>query len=432
MSISVDYDNVHHVNKTEDSKQYSGKTGIVATALLVVVLIIYFCSSLLTPQYPWLVWIKSFCEAASVGAIADWFAVTALFRHPLGIPIPHTAIIARQRDRLARGLGEFIDRNFLSKDVLKRKIIDENAALRVINWTSRHSSTTGLPAIIRKLTGRSLGLLGDRSFLTLINQNPTQLLKNITLSPFAGNILRFLVEADTNQEICAGLIIQLKTLLASNSSTIENFIARKLPWYIPEFIHRPAFHDFLAKVRSEIDAIELDMNHPARQKFSEYLLTLARELETDKSLQERGENIKRMIVTSPVIAKYISLLVHNLHDDLKAQIADESSGLSKALTGLAASFSTNIREDLELQQTLNFWLFDVVSCLGEDSSLNFSYLVQEVFSSWDTKTVVSRIEEQVSNDLQFIRINGTLIGGLVGIALHACQVLVSSNLIVSH
>jgi uncharacterized membrane-anchored protein YjiN (DUF445 family) len=417
------------MSETLYTKGNSGKTAIVASTLLIAVLLCYFLSSLLEPQYPWLIWVKSFSEAASVGAIADWFAVTALFRHPLGIPIPHTAIIARQRDRLARGLGDFIDRNFLSKEVLQRKIIDENISLKAIQWFSRDSSPTGLAQIFRTLARRSLSLLEDRSLLGVINQNPSSLIKDIALAPCAGKVLRFLVEADTSQEISAGLIIQLKNILSFNDKAIENFVGSKLPWYIPEFMHRPAFRDFLAKIRKDIDVIENEKNHPARQRLNSYLLTLADTLESDSTLRARGEKLKDVIVASPLIKQYLSLLLRNLHEELKIQIADPSSLLSKALEEISATFSAQILEDQELQRTLNCWLFDVASSLSDHSSINFSYLVQEVFTSWDTKTAVARIEEQVSDDLQFIRINGTLIGGLVGVALHACQLLLTSGMV---
>ncbi len=400
------------------SAPYPQRTKFVATLLLIVVLALFLVSTIFEPRYPWLSWLKSFSEAASVGAIADWFAVTALFRHPLGIPIPHTAIIANQRDRLARGLGEFIDNNFLSGDVLKQKIVSGNMSLAIAQWTSQDKHSKNIAAIGKQIIERSLWLFEDTSVANLIKTDFGAALGEAQLSPFCGRMLRLTVESDTEQEISAAVIALIDRFLNSNADTIEDFVSDKLPWYVPGFLHRPTFRQILTKIRDEMSEIEKDPRHPARGKFRAQLLRLAEQLEENELLIQKGEKVKRLILESAFFEQYVVSFTQKIGASLRQQFMNAESPLWKTIDSAAQRLLAQIKEDRALQSALNEWLFDIVTGLVSHSSLNFSALVQDVVGSWDTKTLVARIEAQVSSDLQYIRINGTVIGGLVGLLLH--------------
>lgn len=401
----------------------SNRTKLIATLLLIFSLALFLVSTIFLPLYPWLSWLKSFSEAASVGAIADWFAVTALFRRPLGLPIPHTAIIARQRDRLAKGLGEFIDKNFLSGDVLREKIVVGNLSLVLAKWASTGDNSKNAAAIAQQIAERSLALFEDSAVITLIRSDVRAAVQEIPFSPLCGRLLRITIESDTEQEISAGMIALIDRFLNTNEEAIERFVAEKLPWYVPAFLHKPTFRQFLKKIRDEMLEIRENSAHPARGKFRELLLELATQLDNSDELRIRGESVKEAILRSTFFEQYISRFTSHLGRIVQRQLSDAESPLSNIIQSASLTVISQIKSDRALQEAFNVWLFDVISGLASHSSLNFSALVQDVISSWDTGTLIDRIETHVGSDLQYIRINGTIIGGLTGVLLHAISEL---------
>ena len=395
----------------------------IATGLLVLVAGIYLIAFLLEPRYAWVGFIRAFAEAAMVGALADWFAVTALFRHPLGLPIPHTAIIARRKDSLGESVGRFVQENFLAPDVLVGRLRSIQAVDRIAQLVSRDDVSQQIARQVAALLSGALDVVNDSEVQALVERSVTVQLDKIRPAPLLGQAMSAVLRGDRQRELVTEVMRLAAHLLAENKETIRERIRRETPWWVPDTIDRAIAERVFIAIDTAIREINADPDHPFYARFEVVLASFIERLQNDPATIERGEVLKQELLSSRVIREFSVSLWFDIKAFLKEQSNRTDSPLQIALQRSIRRFGTLLHEDPALAAKAQGWLEKVVVYLSREYRGQFVQLVAYTVSRWDTASTVDKIELQVGHDLQFIRINGTIVGGLAGLVIYSLSLL---------
>jgi len=394
----------------------------IATGLLGMMLVVYLATRHLEAAYPAMSWVRAFAEAAMVGALADWFAVTALFRHPLGLPIPHTAIVPRNKDRIGRNLAEFVERNFLAPGVVREKIADVDIVGAVARWVGAADRPRRLA---ERIGDRLPGLLGELEageVRRYIQGSVNEWMRGADLARLAGELLAAVTATGRHRPVVDKLIGELAALLAEYEPSIRTQVREKTAWYWRSVALDVAVSDrIIAAAEAVIAEMARDPDHPWRQKLDTALAGLAEDLKTSEEYRQRLEAVKAEFVDHPAMQNYIGGLwdaaVAALHADLAR---DDSLVVAQVERGIR-SFAEAMSSDEAARAPLNRWLRGVIVRVAEAQREEIGRLISDTVARWDSRTFTERIESYVGDDLQYVRINGTLIGGLVGLVIHAAS-----------
>src|SRR4051795_310915 len=398
---------------------------VVATGLLVVMAGVFAVTRVLEPSYPSLAYVKSFAEAAMVGGLADWFAVTALFRHPLGLPIPHTAIIPRNKDRIGEALANFIRENFLIPSVVARRM----QRLDVAGAAGRFLQTpagegTRIRAGASRLIADVFESLDDERLGGIVKSAISTRLRKMEVSPLLGHALASAINEDRHVPMLEASIRWMARALEANDQLIREMVHKKANWVLKlaglDAKLADAIIDGLRKLTAEMST---DPAHPVRIKVEEALAQLANDLQTRPETRERVETIKDQLLDN----KSVSLWLDSLWQKGREAIIRAARNPDAVLAGkpgeILQSMGHTLESDTRIRQAIN--QFPRRAVVGTAASYGGSIvkLVSETVRSWDARTVTNRLEAAVGRDLQYIRINGTLVGGMVGLVLHVVDKL---------
>jgi uncharacterized membrane-anchored protein YjiN (DUF445 family) len=389
-----------------------------ATGLLVLMAAIFVATSLLEARHPWLGYIRATAEASMVGGIADWFAITALFRHPLNIPIPHTAIIPNRKDRIGRSLGNFVQHNFLSPEVLSAKLRAAEISRRAAEWLSdiEHAKTAARQA------GSALRGAGtvvrDEDVHALLDRSVVEPLRRMPIAPVLARGLALLTIDDRHQQLLDRLIHGLTGLVAENESLIRDRIRAESPWWLPELVDERIHRKVLGGIERTLYEVGTDPNHKLRRQFDDLLAEWIVQLQDSPEVIARAEAIKQQMLDPTTSGR----LAVSLWDELKLALGREDhpnndgapGGVARGLSALA----TAALDDQALLEKIDGWIITAVLKVVEQHRGEVGQLIAQTVSAWDPDETSRRIELQVGRDLQFIRINGTLVGGLVGLLIY--------------
>jgi uncharacterized membrane-anchored protein YjiN (DUF445 family) len=392
----------------------------IATGLLVLMLGVFLGAAHFETTYPGLAWVRAFAEAAMVGALADWFAVTALFRHPLGLPIPHTAIVPRNKDRIGRNLAEFVERNFLAPGVVREKIADVDFVGAAARWLGEG----GRPRKLAERVGDRLpGLLGELEageVRRYIQGSVNEWLRGADLARLGGELLAAATATGRHRPLVDKLIGELGALLAEYEPSIRSEVREKTAWYWRSVSLDVAVSDrIIAAAEAVIAEMARDPDHPWRQKLDSALIALAEDLKTSEEYRQRVEIVKAELVAQPALQDYIGGVWDAVIAALRADLGHEDSLLVAQLERGIAEFAERMAGDAAARAPLNRWLRGAIVRVAEAQRTEIGRLISDTVARWDAGTFTERIESYVGDDLQYVRINGTIIGGLVGIAIHA-------------
>jgi uncharacterized membrane-anchored protein YjiN (DUF445 family) len=392
---------------------------VVATGLLLAMALVYLVARALEPRHPAIGYVRAFAEAAMVGGLADWFAVTALFRHPLGLPIPHTAIIPRNKDRIGDTLALFLRDNFLIPTVVARRMRAVDIAGAVGRWLASPS----INGRVRQGTGRLLGdvveALADERLGSMVKGAIVGRLRALDLAPVLGAALETAVDEDRHVPLLEAFVRWADSTLAANEDLIRQMVHDKagtiLRWTGLDDRLAQAILDGLAKLLAEMAE---DPAHPLRIKAEEGLQTLAADLRHDKAMRERVARFRDMAIDNPAIAGWIDGMWQSLRANiLRAAREPESTG-SGRLGAAVRQFGETLQNDADLREVINRFARRAIVGMAARYGNGIVTLVSETVRGWDADTVTGRLEAAVGRDLQYIRINGTVVGGLVGLGLH--------------
>jgi uncharacterized membrane-anchored protein YjiN (DUF445 family) len=385
-----------------------------ATALLVLMFLIFVATSFAEAKWPWLAYPRAFAEAGMIGACADWFAVVALFRHPLGLPIPHTAIVPQSKERIGTAIGRFTANNFLSPRVLAERIREVDLAGWIARWLKQPGNARSLAqraASVLQEVVRSLPREDVNAFLTRAARFG---LESMPAAPLASRLLALVWAQGEMQTLIEHGISYASAALVKNRETIKQKVSQRSYRIIPKWIDGILADRIVAGITRALEEMR-EPSHPWRVELSSAVEKLIHDLATDPDMLARGEELKARLLENPVVAKQIDGMWIELEDKLDQLAA--SDRLFEMLEEMLLRLGERLASDARIGDGINRWLRIAVLRTVAPRRTEIAAFIHKVVENWDTETLVQRIELQVGRDLQYIRINGTLVGGLVGLII---------------
>src|SRR3954447_9208536 len=398
---------------------------LAATGLLVVAAVIFILARIYEPGYPWLGYVKAFSEAAMVGGLADWFAVTALFRHPLGLPIPHTAIIPRNKDRIGEALARFLQENFLIPGVVARRMrnIDVAGATgRFLKTPAREG--TRIRAGASRLIADIFEGLDDERLGGIVKSSISGQLRKMDVSPLLGHALASAINEDRHVPMLEAAIRWTARALDANEPLIREMVHKKANWALKlaglDTKLADAIINGLRKLSAEMST---DPGHPVRIKVKEALVQLANDLQTRPETRERVEAIKEQLLDNRSVGLWLDALWQKGREAVIRAARNPDAVLAGKLGEVLKSMGSTLESDRRIRAAINQFARRAAVGMAASYGSSIVKLVSETVRGWDARTVTNRLEAAVGRDLQYIRINGTIVGGLVGLILHVLDAL---------
>jgi len=398
---------------------------VAATGLLVAMAAVFAISRALEPRYPWLSFVKAFAEAAMVGGLADWFAVTALFRHPLGLPIPHTAIIPRNKDRIGEALATFIRDNFLVPSVVARRMRNIDVAGAVGRFLQTPASEgTRIRSGASRLIADIFESLDDERLGGIVKGAVSMRIRKMEVSPLLGHALASAINEDRHVPMLEAAIRWTARALDANEPLIREMVHKKANWVLKlaglDSKLADAIIDGLRKLTVEMST---DPAHPVRMKIEEALAQLANDLQTRPETRERVEAIKDQLLDNKSVSLWIDAIWQKGREAIIKAARNPDAVLAGKLGEVLKSMGTTLESDARIHAAINQFARRAVVGLSASYGSSMVRLVSDTVRTWDARTVTARLEAAVGRDLQYIRINGTLVGGLVGVIIHVLDTL---------
>ncbi|HET9079788.1 MAG TPA: DUF445 domain-containing protein [Trebonia sp.] len=390
-----------------------------ATALLAAVTALFVAVTAVGVHGTLLSYVQAGAEAAMVGGIADWFAVTALFRHPLGLPIPHTAVIVERKDQFAATLGQFVQENFLNADVLAERIHAAGLAQRIAAWLSDEDNAARFAGHAADVVVTLAGTLRDEDVQSALNGEMVRAAAAIEVAPLAGRAVGVMIAGGHHQVLFNSLVTAADRYLESHYEDLRERFEAEAPRWLPDMVYRKAYDRLHSRLRERLTAMADDPDDEARQQFEDWIAGLPERLKTSPELRERGESIKRDLLASEGLRDWTSWLWKNAKETLRAQAGDPESELRRRLAKALAAAGQRLGTDPSIQDSLSRVLQSGARRLADQFHDELAGLVTGTIQRWDASETSTQLELLLGRDLQFIRINGTVVGAGVGLALHA-------------
>jgi uncharacterized membrane-anchored protein YjiN (DUF445 family) len=393
-----------------------------ATLMLVAVAALFVVARLNEAAHPWLGYVRAFAEAAMVGGIADWFAVTALFRHPLGIPIPHTAIVPARKDRIGAALGTFVQRNFLAREVVAQKLAAMRLGARAAAWLSEPRNSRRLARHVARGLAGAAGVLRDEEVQALVDRAVVTRLRRVQVAPVVAKGLELLTAGGRHQALLDDALRLAARFLQENDGLIRERVRAESPWWVPGAVEERIGDRIVTGVERTLAAVAADPEHPLRARYDEAVERFVGSLRENPEVIARAERLKLELLDHPRVGEFS----REVWADVKERLArhaerlagepgDEPDQLERWLAGVGRK----VLDDPELSAKVDGWVVELVTYAVDQAREEVSALIATTVAAWDADATSRKIELQIGRDLQFIRINGTLVGGLVGLLLHA-------------
>lgn len=366
----------------------------------------------------WVGYVQATAEASMVGALADWFAVTALFRRPLGLPIPHTAILPRKKDQLGTALGDFVQSNFLSADVVSAKIHSLRPGYRLGVWLAEPAHARRIGDTIGAAAGGISSVFKDEDVQAGFEQVLLNRLRSTPKAPFLGRIVDIAAEDGHDQRLFVAGVEVLRKFLDENRQVLRERFGRESPVWVPERVDDVVFARAYAGLQRFLDEVAKDPEHPLRKDAASRVRTFAAQLRTDPEMEVRVTKLVDQVVDSVAIRSLAATLWKTAKRNAITMSADPDSELRKRMEAGIVSLGKAIRDDPSLQAKVDGWLDQAVRYVVHTYRAEIADLIAGTVSRWDAADTSRRIELQVGRDLQFIRVNGTVVGGLAGLVIY--------------
>jgi uncharacterized membrane-anchored protein YjiN (DUF445 family) len=394
----------------------------LATGLLVAMAVLFVVTRLWQPEYPYLSFVTAFAEAAMVGALADWFAVTALFRSPLGLPIPHTAIIPRNKDRIGDSLSNFLEHNFITREIIREELRSVDFAGAAATWFSQPENSRavskqivrGLPALLR--------IIEDDDVRQFMQNRLSAALANTKIAPVAAEALSVLIASGHHQALFDHMIGLAARALEHNKDYIRWKIHENSPRWLPKAVDDRFYRRLLDAIQSTFDEMR-DEDSEWRLRFQHLADDFVVRLRTSPEYEAKLEAVLDDVLGHPLVRNYAVDVWHDIKARLEADAASPDSQMAAKLDQVFRSFGNELLHDARVQTKLNQWIRIAATETIVARREMIADLVARVIRKWDAETMSRKLELHVGKDLQYIRINGTLVGGLVGLILHAISLV---------
>jgi uncharacterized membrane-anchored protein YjiN (DUF445 family) len=390
-----------------------------ATALLAGVTVVFVAVTVAGAHGTLLGYVQAGAEAAMVGGVADWFAVTALFRRPLGLPIPHTALIVERKDQFAATLGQFVQENFLNADVLAERLRSARLVPRLAAWLSDDANAAGFAGHAADLVVTLAEALQDEDAQRVLTAELTRAIESVQVAPLAGRALRLIIAGGHHAGLFTAIVSGADRYLADHYAEFRDLFEAEAPRWVPDTVYRRVYDRLYTRLRQRLAAMAVDPDDEARRQFDEWIASLPDRLETSPDLRERGEHLKRDVLNSAELRDWSSSLWSHAKDVLRIQAADPQSELRRGLADALAAAGRRLGSDRRLEESLLRIIDSGARALADQFHDELAGLVTGTIQRWDAEQTSSQLELLLGHDLQYIRINGTVVGAGVGLALHA-------------
>jgi uncharacterized membrane-anchored protein YjiN (DUF445 family) len=390
-----------------------------ATAFLAVVTALFIGVTAAGAHGTLLGYVQAGAEAAMVGGVADWFAVTALFRRPLGLPIPHTALIVERKDQFAATLGQFVQENFLNADVLADRIRAAKLAPRLAARLSDEGNAARLAVHAADLAVKAAGTLRDEDVQRVLTAELSRASDAIDVAPLAGKALRAVMAQGHHDALFNAMLAAADRYLEAHYDDLRERFEAEAPRWLPDMVYTRVFDRLHIRLRERLAAMAEDPDEETRRQFEQWLIGLPERLETSPEMRERAERLKHEVLGSATLRDVSSSLWKSAKEALRAQAADPESELHRRLAGALASAGRRLETDSRLAESVERMAESAARAVADQFHDELAGLVTGTIERWDASETSLQLELLLGRDLQFIRINGTVVGAGIGLILHA-------------
>jgi uncharacterized membrane-anchored protein YjiN (DUF445 family) len=391
-----------------------------ATALLGAVAVVFAATVVAGAEGgSWLGYVQATAEASMVGGLADWFAVVALFRHPLGLPIPHTAIITERKEQFGETLGDFIQTSFLTPDAVAERVQLARVGERVARWLAEPANAERLAGHILDGAVELADLLEDETVHDVLEAMVRDRIESASLVPMAGRALETLTREGRHAEVVDAALRGLDRYLDERRDDLQARFRDQAPWWLPGAVEDRIFERLLDGVRAVLGDMATDHHHGMRRALDDRILRFIDELQTSPELRARGEQLTRELLEQPEVRKWVASIWADAKTQLRAQADDPTSHLRRQLAGAITAGGRRLLEEPALATKVDEAAEAAARYVVEHFGSEITELVSGTIARWDGEETSRRLELLLGPDLQFIRINGTVVGGVAGLCLHA-------------
>ncbi|CEN39390.1 DUF445 domain-containing protein [Capnocytophaga cynodegmi] len=395
----------------------------IATALFLFMTLMYIAMVILqkkAPEWSFVGYIKAFSEAAMVGALADWFAVTALFHKPLGLPIPHTNLIENRKKDIGDNLGNFVVENFLKAENIRPYVESINVSSFIVKYLNKEKNINILINEIKVKLEEIIENTNDKKITNFITEKSKLLLQEIELNTLISNALEYLLKEKEHQKILDFIFLKIQFYILENKDLIHKKISQESAFFIPDFIDKILADKITAGLANYMGEVAENEEHSIRKEIENQLLLLKEDLKNEPHWKQKLEKLKDNLLQSENIEKYaesIWVYIKNfLKEDLSKPLND--SVLKSYLKKSVLNFTNQLQTDKQLQNRIDGWSQKTIYQFILKNRNEAGLLISQTVGNWKGRELSEKLELEVGKDLQFIRINGTLVGGLVGLIIY--------------
>jgi uncharacterized membrane-anchored protein YjiN (DUF445 family) len=394
---------------------------LVATGFLVAATVIFLVTTwwLSVGGPGWVGYVKAAAEAGMVGALADWFAVTALFRHPLGLPIPHTAIVPTKKDMIGDSLGDFVGTNFLAEDVVREKLARADITRRAGAWVAEPANAERVTAELATAVRGAVTVLRDDAVQDVLEQVLVRQLMSRQWGPPLGRVLAGVLADGAHHHMVDLVCDRAFDWVRGNHDLVMRVVSDRAPTWSPRFFDEMVADKVFSEVLAFTWAVKVDPAHPMRKAIDKFLQEFAEDLQRDPATIERAELIKHQIAEHPDVQKFIGQAWTTVKGMILDAAADPSSALRRRVTDGLVSLGRRLGTDEALRAKVDGWMQDAAGYVVRHYRAEITTLITDTVARWDAVETSRKVELQVGKDLQFIRINGTVVGALAGLVIYS-------------
>jgi len=406
------------------------RTKFIATGALCLCVAIFITAKALQPRFPWLGFVAAFAEAATIGGLADWYAVVALFKRPLGLPIPHTAIIPSNQNRIADNLGRFIEANFLAPGPVREKLNEVDFAALVADWLSDPQRAEGLSRFVARLVPQTLAAIDQSGLRGFVSERMLEQVEKVPVAPLAAELLSAFTDDRRHQTLLDQFTKVLGKFLSDEEAlaAMREKIREELPSLFNLFrADAYLLKKIVASAGSLLEEVRADPDHPMRHEFDRFVQKFVADLRNSKTYAKRAEKLKRDFLARPELKALAGDMWESLRNLIEQDARAEKSMIRAHLAGMFVEVGRQLAGDEKIRADMNQGFVIALASFVESQKSGVSSFIAEQVKRWDLGQLTRLIEMNIGRDLQYIRFNGMLIGGIAGLALYVIELLVLVN-----
>jgi len=414
------------MNDIDKAKQLKNHKQL-ATGLFLLMLVMYILMTWLSRSNTaaWIGYIKSFAEAAMVGALADWFAVTALFYHPLGLPIPHTNLIENSKKSIGDNLGNFVVSNFLTATNIRPYIQRLTVSTYAAQWLEKQRNKQLLVTEVARLLNDIVQKLDSNTIAQFLARKGNELIGEIQLNVLVSNALTYFLNKNEHEALITLLAQKVKGYISENESLVKEKVKAESYFFIPKFVDNKLATKITNGLQGYFEEIEMDKNHRIRTEIADQLYVFAEKLKTDPKWESQFDELKKGLLSEEKMKEYATAIWLSLKKTLQQELTNESSIMLTYFYKTIDEFAVKLNTDEGFRKKIDGWIhYNAYKYILKNTN-RVAGLISDTVGNWEGRQLSQKLELEVGKDLQFIRINGTIVGGLVGLLIHTLTELLS-------